>query len=210
MSFQKADEAPTELLGHAASRVESIRKDSECVFGISKARFRVLRVPTQLHDYRDVDDMFRTCMILHNMLLQYYGMDDLGDRLTDWRVDDSLEHDGSEPLDVDMDGITDGQLHEDIVQSDVRARLSEVDQLVGGISDRIVLPSTDLLLMGNQSTVPATENEIEVDQGFEERQDALAVHMHQCYEKGELMWLKKASECRADKPPYGAPGPWNA
>jgi len=47
---------------------ESVRKDVECVFGILKRRFRILAIPFELHDVHQIDQVFQSCCILHNML----------------------------------------------------------------------------------------------------------------------------------------------
>ena len=49
--------------------LESVRKDVECVFGILKTRFRCLKLPSRFHDLQILEDLFVTCAILHNMLL---------------------------------------------------------------------------------------------------------------------------------------------
>jgi hypothetical protein len=53
--------------------VESGRKDSECTFGGMKARFRSLRYGVRLHSPHEIDSMWFTCCILHNMLLMHDG-----------------------------------------------------------------------------------------------------------------------------------------
>ena len=52
--------------------IESIRKDVECFFGILKARWQFLRNPIEYNIFT-IDDVFKTCCILHNMLLAYDG-----------------------------------------------------------------------------------------------------------------------------------------
>ena len=54
--------------------IESIRKDVECFFGILKARWQFLRNPIEYNIFT-IDDVFKTCCILHNMLLAYDGLD---------------------------------------------------------------------------------------------------------------------------------------
>jgi hypothetical protein len=49
-------------------RMESVRKDVEDAFGVLKGRFRILKLPIQLHDKKKIDDVFFTCVALHNML----------------------------------------------------------------------------------------------------------------------------------------------
>ena len=64
------------------SFMESERKHVECAFGILKSRFRVLKLPIRMCDFQEIDDMFFTCCILHNMCLDFDGGDDgwyLGD-----------------------------------------------------------------------------------------------------------------------------------
>ena len=49
--------------------IVKLRKDVECAFGILKKRFRCLRLPILLKSLRDVENLFVTCCILHNMLI---------------------------------------------------------------------------------------------------------------------------------------------
>ena len=56
--------------------VESIRKDVECVFGILKKRFQILKFSSRFHDMETIGKVFRTCCILHNMLHEHDGYDD--------------------------------------------------------------------------------------------------------------------------------------
>ena len=56
-----------------AAMLESVRKDIEGVFGILKARFAILKHFNNMHHQCDVDNVFVTCCILHNMLLTDNG-----------------------------------------------------------------------------------------------------------------------------------------
>lgn len=56
--------------------MESERKHIECAFGILKSRFRILKLPIRMHKFEEIDDMFHTCCILHNMCLDYDGLDE--------------------------------------------------------------------------------------------------------------------------------------
>ncbi|CAN0019648.1 unnamed protein product [Pylaiella littoralis] len=47
---------------------KSVRKDVECFFGILKGRFRILKLRLAYHCREDIDNIFFTCCILHNML----------------------------------------------------------------------------------------------------------------------------------------------
>ena len=64
-------------------RLESVRKDIECVFGRLKGRFRCLKIPIQLHKKEQIEDMFFVCCILQNMLLKFDGSDNWG-KEHDW------------------------------------------------------------------------------------------------------------------------------
>ena len=52
-------------------KIWSVRKDVECTFGILKNRFRILKTPMLFHDKATIDDIFWTCCVLHNMLLDH-------------------------------------------------------------------------------------------------------------------------------------------
>ncbi|CAN0311429.1 unnamed protein product [Pylaiella littoralis] len=54
--------------------LESVRKDVECFFGILKGRFRILKLRLAYHCREDIDNIFFTCCILHNMLHSFDGM----------------------------------------------------------------------------------------------------------------------------------------
>ena len=56
--------------------MESERKHVECAFGILKGRFRILKLPIRMHNFSEIDNMFVTCAILHNMCLDFDGADD--------------------------------------------------------------------------------------------------------------------------------------
>ena len=51
-------------------RLESVRKDVECVFGIIKQRHRLFRSRIQIWDTVDIENAFNTACILHNMCLK--------------------------------------------------------------------------------------------------------------------------------------------
>ncbi|CAB1107876.1 unnamed protein product [Ectocarpus sp. CCAP 1310/34] len=55
--------------------LESVRKDGECFFGILKGRFRILKLRLGYRSKEDIDNIFSTCCILHNMLHTFDGMD---------------------------------------------------------------------------------------------------------------------------------------
>ena len=67
-----------------SKRLESTRKDSECTFGTMKKRFRVLRLPFMCWHMSRINDTFRACAALHNMLLHHDGYHTIGHRRGDY------------------------------------------------------------------------------------------------------------------------------
>jgi len=65
-------------------RCESARKAVERVFGMLKKRFRFLKLPIMMHNIHDVDNMIRSCFIIHNMNIEDQGRFDLGHLHNDW------------------------------------------------------------------------------------------------------------------------------
>jgi hypothetical protein len=56
-------------------RLESVRKNVECFFGVLKQRFSIVKYPFRYHDKQKCDNVFFVCCILHNMLLEHDGRD---------------------------------------------------------------------------------------------------------------------------------------
>ena len=65
-------------------RLESVRKDVECTFGILKKRFRVLKTPLTFMTASTVSHVMRTCCVLHNILLEHDGLATIGQEEGDW------------------------------------------------------------------------------------------------------------------------------
>ncbi|CAM9191385.1 unnamed protein product, partial [Ectocarpus fasciculatus] len=55
--------------------LESVRKDVECLFGILKGRFRILKLRLGYRSKEVIANIFSTCCILHVMLHTFDGMD---------------------------------------------------------------------------------------------------------------------------------------
>ena len=51
-----------------------MRKDVECIFGILKGRWRILKTGVQVYGVDKVDDVWMTCCGLHNWLLEIDGI----------------------------------------------------------------------------------------------------------------------------------------
>jgi hypothetical protein len=79
--------------------VESIRKDVERSFGILKGRFRCLKIGLLFHYQEDIDFVFFTCVVLHNMILSFDGRDRLWEDDVCWQnADGEFDDDTAEKL----------------------------------------------------------------------------------------------------------------
>lgn len=58
-----------------SKRLDGVHKDTERFFGTLKGRFRILKLPVVYYKREDIDNLFFTCCILHNMLHAYDGLD---------------------------------------------------------------------------------------------------------------------------------------
>jgi hypothetical protein len=56
--------------GCFSSKLESVRKDVECAFGILKKRWRILEYGIRFPDINVVEKVFNVCCILHNMMVK--------------------------------------------------------------------------------------------------------------------------------------------
>ena len=79
--FQQQPAGP---IGNWSTSVESTRKDIECAFGILKKRFLILKNPIRQQIKHNIERMFLTCSVLHNMTMEEEG-------LHDWMIDDDDE-----------------------------------------------------------------------------------------------------------------------
>lgn len=57
-----------------SGQIEAMRKDVECAFGILKGRWRVLKAGVRIHGVNEADKIFKTCVALHNWLLEVDGL----------------------------------------------------------------------------------------------------------------------------------------
>ena len=71
--------------------LESVRKDVEWFFGRLKGRFRILKLPILFRKKKDINNIFFTCCILHNMLHSFDGLGELESEV-EWEGFDGLHH----------------------------------------------------------------------------------------------------------------------
>ena len=55
--------------------LESLRKDIECVFGQAKQEFAILKYGSRFNSLELLDDIFLTCMAIHNQRKVIAGLD---------------------------------------------------------------------------------------------------------------------------------------
>ena len=72
-------------------RMSVVRKDVEDCFGIMKRRFRILRVPSMFRYEINITNSFKTCCILHNMLLDWDDIGSHGHGEEDWIAQDKSD-----------------------------------------------------------------------------------------------------------------------
>ena len=94
---------PESSIAHIWSKqIEPVQKDVDCVFGILKNRFMILKHPMRLRKMESIEHVFLACAVLHNMLINYDGRDDQEEReeLKDLEdVESDVEGDGEERRD---------------------------------------------------------------------------------------------------------------
>ena len=143
-----------------STRIESVRKDVECTFGILKGRFRILKLPLLFHRQSDVDNVFFTCCVLHNMLHRNAA------RVFQWEQDaDWAGADGVHEVDPDADD----------------------DEGMPSLRDRDILPFTDEATVG-QAHFAVPVEEVEEDVGFFRLRKQLIEHVWVQHLAGNLQW----------------------
>ena len=88
--------------------LESLRKDVECLFGILKSRWRILRNPVSFHTLTDIENIMFCCCILHNLLISADGIDSAWEDDVAW---DTLDPDS----DLDGDDIVVPPIESDVI-----------------------------------------------------------------------------------------------
>ena len=153
-----------------SKRLESVRKDSECVFGICKKRFRILRLPFNLADAVDIERVFKTSIAFHNMLHDVDGYGDLGELEEDWIA-----------ADLDADELR--------LERTARARDAEAN-----IIRREDVFTVDDPWAQYDAEIPIDEVETSTD--YDSFRAQLVIHFKKKHERGEIEWLRPAREAR--------------
>lgn len=149
----------------------SVRKDVECCFGILKNRFRFLKNVVTLQKREDVENSFVTCCIIHNLILQFDGLDILWESDINWKI--------VHPVDVNQED-------EDENQSEVELMFQDpsYDVTIHNEDNFVPLFVHDLLEIGdiriyNQESISFTTLQL-----------LLANNLQYMYRLGKLRWPK--------------------
>ena len=142
--------------------LESARKSSECLIGILKARFWILKIPIRQQSKSDIANVMYSCAIFHNMLLHYDGFDKLW-TAEDWLMLDPVLSDDEDDEDDTLDCKPTAAKKKFLIRPD---RLQEY-----------VLPSG------------ASDTPTLVETGHFQLRAALVTNLKQMWDKGEVEHL---------------------
>ena len=153
--------------------VESAKKDVECTFGILKSRWRFLRNGIVLQNQSSIDFAFFTCCILHNLILEFDGLDNRWEENVDWDQINPQPDNSDEGFDLEGD----------VPSIQERRVLNRVDQWTSAveISDE-----------ANQAL--GNEIEVEIDFDFETKRRSLIDHFSHAYDAGLVHWPRCFNE----------------
>ena len=190
-----------------------MRKDAACVFGILKRRFRVLKIPSLMSTPAQLDDIVRSCAILHNMLLQYDGLDTIGLYDSDWEsMGEDVQRELEEAdLDDNHEGLPQSMVYADVRARDRRTAFTAIQQLnrAAAASGNLHTPitvETNRFFVGHK---PVSDEVVEHEARYTKRQISIAKHVEVMIKKKMLYKLKMAKNCRPNRPASGCQGPWS-
>ena len=147
--------------------LESLRKDVECLFGVLKSRFRILRNPVTFHTIDDIQNIMFCCCILHNLIVSADGID------TAW--EDDVAWDTLEP-DAELD-----DCDEDIVEGPIIAEVipMALNHATPLLNDHPVICQVSSVCMRN----------------YTKKKEILVYHFLHWYNRGLFTGLKIWEKC---------------
>ena len=80
---------------------EGCRKDIECAFGVLQARFKIIREPARMWDIADLAIIMRSCIILHNMIVED-ERDTYAQHWTDYDQSEASGSSTSQPFSIEV------------------------------------------------------------------------------------------------------------
>ena len=154
--------------------LESTKKDVECTFGSLKSRWRFLRNGIVLQDQNSIDNVFFTCCILHNMILEFDGLDCRWEKEVDWETLNPQPTNSDEGFDEDTETVISNQ------QILITRRVTE------WVSPRENTVEEDFEL-GNEFVE-------EWDNDFNAKRRILIDHFQYAYNLGLVKWPRQFTE----------------
>lgn len=154
-------------------RLESIRKDVECCFGVLKGRFRILWSKVLFQKQEHVDNVFHACCILHNMCLVDSGLDTRMEDDANWNMRE---------LDDDSDlraGVESIRLRKRLTLHQVAHLQNQCDI---NLVDNGLRPFRELDVCDDDTPVEVTE-------GYFVLRRQLIDHFTYCKKKNLLQWI---------------------
>ena len=189
---------------HAASKVawskwvESVRKDVECVFGRLKGRFRCLKIPCRFQTQEAVDNQFRACCAIYNMLHEIDGLG-AGQRwtgaLTAATLTQSVRLFGN---DAPYDDGYDSEVLSDEDLDRLRQRYAQQHERVAarvGAAIRLINHDFDashvgfLAPVGDADSDDEGATEVQIEPGWAELRHKLVAHYIQATARREVQWI---------------------
>ena len=175
-----------------SQRIESLRKDVECTFGILKIRFKILKYPLLYRKEKTINLIFRTCCVLHNILLDVDGRD-LASKAERNEINVAIDDEEEEEFDEayvnpNTLGATEEEagLREDEELIDEEeftiGRAATVLEMIGRDSFQIGRIHTIAVDFGGSSYVSSSED-VEIDSRFRNLQVQLSNHLEIINEK---------------------------
>ena len=102
LQYPNRTKSNTDILLHHdwSCRLESIRKDVECFFGILKRRWKLLQYGIRTDTIKSADNLLFTCCALHNIILDWDAVHETREDIHD----DEIENVGEEVM-IEMDDV---------------------------------------------------------------------------------------------------------
>jgi hypothetical protein len=158
----------------------------ECFFGILKKKFRFLKNPITLQSQGDIDNVFYSCCIIHNMILKHDGLDKLWLDDSNWGNSNLTEID-SEDDEVPFEDEEIGDIYTPKIHDEANFKPLFVLDLI-------------------PANVTRGENIQKLE--FNALRDLLANNLQLMYQRGELRWpmtRKCISKNHNDAPRHNFP-----
>lgn len=165
--------------------LESLRKDVECVFGILKAMFAILKYGSRFPDQSLMDKIFKTCCTIYNQRILESGAND------PW-VLNIINTPAAEPTTVEI-----GEIENLLdIEEDVHTNIPNIFlRLQGAIAGTASLgfqmadmgPGDALLLHEGEEDFPINEK-----LSHDDRKRKLITHFNIALQKNEVIWPRRS------------------